>query len=633
MIQYVLRMKRSFSVVVLVLTLMSVLIYGIYWSFLQVIKKTTEELFEAEKAYAASIAKSIADYVQQRTEYNVGLRLQDDPEMHEELELFLHHFVNKRYPYLFVIGKKKSDRYYYLLDGTRLHSEKAEFLQPFDPVLPQWSEVFSQCQPVVARQNGIGKLWLSCLQPICRHNKVEAVLVLDVSKQALIGFNERLRPLRIFLKWLAWVLTAVAVLAYVLAFLIFRQKKQAYIDPLTHLFNRRYLDEHVKHVDMQQTSVALIDIDHFKQVNDRFGHDIGDEVLEAVARRLMGLTRSGDLLVRYGGEEFLLLIHIEKDPFDESMAVLRRIHNAFQSHALRVHQFDIDITLSIGLRIHVYKDRSIADSIKKADTMLYRAKARGRNRIEVFDESISYAHTLSIESVTRAIDEGRIRPIFQPIRNVSSEKIEKFEMLVRIVDQDNRVRKPAEFLPLLKNTNTYRVLSQTMLLEGLEIIRKHEIGVSINFNILDFLDDVLFGQIIRTLEEDLEAVRHLTLEIIESDKVHDMAMLTNRLEHIRSYGVSISVDDFGSGYSNYFFLMQLRPDSLKIDGSLIRNIRSSDESRLIVTSIIRLCQALDIQSVAEFVEDEATYYFIKKLGIDYAQGYFIGKPSSDLRLF
>jgi EAL domain-containing protein (putative c-di-GMP-specific phosphodiesterase class I) len=270
-----------------------------------------------------------------------------------------------------------------------------------------------------------------------------------------------------------------------------------------------------------------------------------------------------------------------------------------------------------------------------ADELLYRAKFRGRNRVETEigvakEGSGGRLQRLTFDAIKQSVEEGRVLCHYQPIYDLETGRATKSEALVRLVDEEGVLHFPGEFLPMVRHTTLYTEITKRVLEEVFATLRR--IGdhpISVNLEVSDLLDPALFEMLTETLEAHRDIADRLIVEILENEPI-DSDLLAERIETIRRYGTRIAIDDFGSGYANFDLFGKLSIDILKIDGSLVKTVARSPQSRDIVMSICDFAHRLKVETVAEFVHDEATYQTIRRLGADCGQGFHLGKPHPDL---
>lgn len=264
--------------------------------------------------------------------------------------------------------------------------------------------------------------------------------------------------------------------------------------------------------------------------------------------------------------------------------------------------------------------------------MLYLAKRDGRNCIRMEQKDKNSLNKLSIAEIKEAFDNNAIECYYQPIYSKTTQKILKYEALVRLIQKDNKVITPYLFLDKIFATTLYTELTQIVINSVFKEIKRLNVHISINLNFSDILDNKIYKLIIDSINRYKEYASFLTIELLEYEKIENISALRKRIYEIKSYGVSISLDDFGSGYANYEVFKQLPIDIIKIDGSLIKDLPNSIISYKIVKSIIIFARELNIATVAEFIHSEEVLESAKKLDFDYLQGFYLSVPKKEIPL-
>jgi diguanylate cyclase (GGDEF)-like protein len=378
----------------------------------------------------------------------------------------------------------------------------------------------------------------------------------------------------------------------------------------------------------------MMDLDKFKVINDTYGHEIGDEVLIKVSNVLKSSIREYDKLIRYGGEEFLLYLSMRDLEQTALIDILNRVRQNIESIEVKTGLITIHPTISIGLNSYTSHFKSEFDAISMADKMLYTAKRTGRNKISAFipsqKEEEQSIRMLNVHHVKEAIEEKRIFCEYQPIVHLGSNQIVGYEALVRIRDRDGKILYPGMFLPNIEHSNIYKELTLIILQINFQKVRDERCSISINLNITDILDDDIYTTIKSHLDLIKEDAVFLTFELLEEEQITSLDTLKERIKSLHLLGSKISLDDFGSGYSNFNHIFTLDVDVIKIDGSLIKEIDSSNISYQLVESIIAFARASNKKVVAEYIHSAKVLEIVKELGIIYGQGFYLGKPSETL---
>jgi len=232
------------------------------------------------------------------------------------------------------------------------------------------------------------------------------------------------------------------------------------------------------------------------------------------------------------------------------------------------------------------------------------------------------------KKISDAIKNDRIQPFFQPIISSNgNKKVSKYEALIRLIDEDDTVITPYHFMQISKTTKQYNKLTRIMLEKSFKIFKGTDDIFSINISMEDVTDIPTREFIYKMVKENIGCAKRLILEIVESEAIEDIDILSKFILYVKQYGVKIAIDDFGTGYSNFEYLTKLEPDFIKIDGSLIRNIDNDKKSLIIVETIIDFAKKVNSKTIAEFVHSKEIFNMVQNLGIDYLQGYYIGEPN------
>ena len=394
-------------------------------------------------------------------------------------------------------------------------------------------------------------------------------------------------------------------------------------DPLTGLKNVNSLKR-----DLEQegsVSMLLLNIDRFRELNDYYGFEMGDEVLRTVARFLRDRVGEGERVYRIGGSEFAI---VRFEPFDPAAIeeLLADIH-ALSGRSEELSEIRVSMTAGV---VQNQSERLI----EKASIALSAAKRRNipyefyRNAEEI--EQAYRQHIQWMKRVEKALDADRLTVHYQPIKRVGQEEITKFEALVRLVDEEGRIHMPSEFLEVVYNSRLYARLTRAVVERSFRCFRDSKCTFSINLSINDIADPLCRNYIYDALADYPDPGR-VVFEILESEKVSNFDMANEFIANVHGLGAKVAIDDFGNGYSNFNYLLRMKVDYYKIDASLIRNVTDDANSRLLVESIVHFARRLGVETIAEYVADEAIAKVCIELGVDYLQGYYIGEPTPDPR--
>lgn len=415
----------------------------------------------------------------------------------------------------------------------------------------------------------------------------------------------------------------------------------AFHDALTGLPNRTlFADrlsmavERAKRSANFKFAIIFVDLDRFKVVNDSLGHDMGDRLLVDLSRRLESCLRTIDTVARLGGDEFAILldgISLVKDATDVAERIQECLSKPFE---LDGQEFFTSASMGISFSTQGY-DRP-EDILRDADTAMYKAKANGKARFEIFD---SQMHTRAIQALTlenelrRALDRGEIKPFFQPIIALKTGKIVGFEALARWLHPERGLISPADFIPLAEETGLIVQIGFSILRQAcrqtVEWQKKYqlpELSVSVNLSGKQCKQAKLIGEVKETLFETSLHPHFLKMEITETIVMEDTVATIELLKQLKGVGVQILIDDFGTGYSSLSYLHRFPFDTIKIDRSFVNRMTQDRESLSIVETITALALKLDKTVIAEGVEKKKHQKMLSDIGCQYGQGYLFSKP-------
>ncbi len=402
-------------------------------------------------------------------------------------------------------------------------------------------------------------------------------------------------------------------------------KQQLYRDHLTGLKDRKILLQNLK--KKRFDALVIIDIDEFKIINELYGSRLGNEVLIQLANILLKFSKQNNCLstiYRLGSDEFVLLIRSKRD-FNFFQNMMTNLYKQVVSNNFQLAK-NVKLNIEITMGISFGKK----DALPKADIALNYAK-KNRKMFAIYSQSIDNRidtdKNIKIKKeLLKAVKEDRVVPFFQPICDKHGDII-KYEALIRILlDDEENVLTPGYFLEIAKKLKLYPALSKIMLIKSFEQFKNSDKMFSVNLSLSDIINIETVQFIKNLIEDNPKTAKRLIFEILESEGIEDFDVVKNFIKKVRKMGVKIAIDDFGSGYSSFKYILEIKPDYIKIDGSLIREITCDKNSFIMVKSIINMAKDLDVVTVAEFVSSKEIFEILKKLDIDEYQGYYIGKP-------
>ncbi|MGC8500446.1 MAG: putative bifunctional diguanylate cyclase/phosphodiesterase [Leptospirillia bacterium] len=412
-------------------------------------------------------------------------------------------------------------------------------------------------------------------------------------------------------------------------------------DPLTRLFNQRVfwelLEYEVGRAKRHDNSfaVCVLDLDDFKRVNDTFGHATGDRFLKEMAAILLSETRQGDILSRYGGDEFAFVLpEVDLTGATSIVDRIREKIDAFRMDPGEEHQTPIEASVSIGIALYPDHASDAQDLFSLADRMMYKAKQSGKNTYRAPDPGEALHLHKAGRRDTHLLDlvkAGRTFPYFQPLLDLSSRTVTGYEVLARLKDDDGRIIAAGEFISLVERAGLAAEMDFSILEKALGMALERGIEGRLFFNMTPYAmaANDFTNRIVDTVAKFPVPAERIAFEITERQAIKNVRIVENLIRELKALGFAFSIDDFGAGFSSHHYLREFPVDYLKIDGPFILGAgRGNTVDLAIVHSIVSLARSLGIKTVGEGIEDAATLEMATVCGVTYGQGYFVGGPGS-----
>lgn len=417
-------------------------------------------------------------------------------------------------------------------------------------------------------------------------------------------------------------------------------------DPLTGIHNRRYFNDMLTYEIPRSErhghvfSVLLLDLDDFKDINDSYGHPVGDMVLIKIAEAVCTRLRKGDIPVRMGGDEFAVIL--PETSSEGAKDVAESIRSNLQALSFDTPQGkQFHVSTSIGVISYPKDAQNFSDLMSGVDIALYRAKEMGKNEVCEYDPEAHPAQIILdnrtfVEELRQALREDRIQPYFQPIFDCKTGEVFAYESVARMITTDGRTMAAGQFIEIIEKYGLSRELDRAIVRKVIKANKAHMIDghtpqrLFINLSPQEIQGRGILGFAEELCEHCGVPPSSIVFEILERDAIGDMSHMSKFLANLRKQGFAFALDDFGSGYNSFHYLRELHFEYVKIDGAFVRNIVDSRIDRALVSNLSRLCRDLGILTIGEFVETAEIMSVLQDIGIDYAQGFHLGMPQSKL---
>jgi diguanylate cyclase (GGDEF)-like protein/PAS domain S-box-containing protein len=416
-------------------------------------------------------------------------------------------------------------------------------------------------------------------------------------------------------------------------------------DFLTALFNSRRFEQALAQETKSAArygsggAVLLVDLDHFKDVNDQFGHKAGDDLLKTVAAALRGRMRETDVLARLGGDEFgIILPQVDSQ---QAELVAEGIVKTLRRQTAMLAEHQIPVTASVGIAL--FDGRTSIEILSAADLAMYEAKEAGRNRFAMYRPSTGMPPRLSsrlseAERIQCALTHDRLELLCQPILDLATNEISQYELLLRLRTEDGQLLPPSAFLYVAERFGTILAIDAWVVRQAIALIATHaragrSLTLNVNISAKSIGNPQLIAIIDRALADSGIDPACLVFELTETAAIGNIDHAKTFTTELRSRGCRFALDDFGSGFGSFYYLKHLPFDYFKIDGDFIRGFGANPTDQLVVEAIVGIARGMGKKTVAEFVTDQAMTDRLRCSGIDYAQGFHIGVPRSIVETF
>ncbi|MEJ2059084.1 MAG: EAL domain-containing protein [Gammaproteobacteria bacterium] len=413
-------------------------------------------------------------------------------------------------------------------------------------------------------------------------------------------------------------------------------------DELTGLFNRRRLDEEIeaaiRAANQHQHTAALIsiDIDQFRLINMAEGYQAGDRLLIEISHEIRKLCQPTDTVCRIGADEFAVLRHDADIQIGQLLA--QEIREVIERHQIEFGELPYQCTASLGLTmIEAGESERPEDILNRANQAFRTAKRQGRNAVYLYNPLNSEIDSLRKQAywanrIRLALTENRFRLMFQPIVPLQGEPGQRYEVLVRMLDGSGQLHSPAEFIKAAEAAGMIHSIDKWVSGKAIDILSEMDPAVRFCVNLSGHApeDPSLLSHIEGRIQRSGIDPARLTFEITETAPSSDFQQTVTMVKRLKALGCGFALDDFGSGYNTFCYLRELPFNEVKIDGSFIRHLTDKPVDQSLVRAMVDAARALDLKTIAEMVEDEDALSLLKQLGVDYAQGYAVGKPSLSL---
>ncbi len=413
-------------------------------------------------------------------------------------------------------------------------------------------------------------------------------------------------------------------------------------DLLTHVFNRCYfetqLEQALVRASASKSEMALLclDIDNFRDINNTCGYQAGDQLIVQLAYLLKKFIKAGDILGRLGGDEFLLLMPNTNFVLAHEKAL--HIIEEIRSHAFTVSTKTVNITISVGVAMSPEHGSTAEELLSHTDIAMYQAKQEGRNRFSFFlpDEKWHLeveSRVEMVKQIRQALTSDKFVLYAQPIKDLTNDKIYRYELLLRMKDEEGKVMLPAHFFTVAEDSGLMPEIDRWVVHQAIEILGRQssmvENKIQLQFNVST--RSLIMPEFLSFIKNELSTSHvdpsSLVLEIIETAIIPNIYQTQKFIKTIRTLGCRVALDNFGARFSSFYYLKYLPVDYFKIEGNFIKRLARSSVNQHLLQNIMEMAKTVKKKTFAERVEDETTLRMVRHYGIDYAQGYHIARPA------
>ena len=403
-------------------------------------------------------------------------------------------------------------------------------------------------------------------------------------------------------------------------------RTQLYTNSLTGVPNRLSLLKDIS--GLENGALFIINIDDFREINDFYGQEIGDKILIDFSQRLKSMF-DGDNNIKLNhlsGDEFALLF-MEKPSLKEFTKIAEKLVNDIEK-IISLHENN-----EIAIRVTVGGAYLMQGAIEKADIALKSAK-NSRKSFLIYDENLNiekkYKNNMQwVKKLKQAIKDERIIPYYQPIFDNKSGKLASCECLIRLIDENDEVVPPFYFLDIAKKSRLYSTLTKIMLRKSCQYFENIDCDFSVNMSVEDMLDAEVVNYV-KYMIRKFDVSKKIVFEILESEGIENYKEVSSFISDMKALGCRIAIDDFGSGYSSFEYLLQLDVDYIKIDGTLIKDIDSDRNSQVVTQTIVDFAKKLNMLTIAEYVHNDKVFTKVKEFNVDRTQGFHLAEPQKDI---